>query len=423
MASIGPADEYIVSIEDSTSLLRPDDPGIPRASQVGDLPWSSIDWQRVEGDSSSAKVVIGNDPQGRTGCPFPLYAWDHAVAIRRNGLLVWWGPVVGWRYNQEDQSVEIAAKDILEMTKHVFVASDSTHTNAYSGVILSALVNGFPSGSSAIWLNMDPAVVDPTNYNTVLPLLSRTYAATQLTEGFEAVSDICSEIDGVMTTVADIGYLGYRYADPLSLAASADLSESTVLNRPNIAVDATNCATSVFAINGAFGGTGVAYVDDVLAYMANYTTAVPGYLSAYSSVWLHSRVSGDGRDLDATALAKGFAEATAALAPHVTIEQLLLSPDFGGTDRPDSTYGITDINSLVCGRTVADWRFADECLTGIPVATPFSDWVTNIGKFFYSSTIKHVRLAQLDVHVSRDGDGITEEIKSSWVPIALAGDT
>ena len=327
--AIGEAHEYIVTIENALSLSYPGSGDLSSATPLHDLPWSSISWQRVEDSSSSAKIVVGNDPQGQSYCPRQLTAWSEAIAIRRNGVLVWWGPIIGWRYNPDNQSVEIAAKDILELLPRAFIPTDYTATNEYPGVVISWVINALAYGNLYMWQNMDPQNIDPDNYATYLPLIDRTWAATRLVDGQSAITDILSEIDGSMTAVGNIAHIGYRYLDPITAQASGHLSETTVLNRPVIVVDASNCATSVLAINGAFGGTGVAYVDDVLVYMENYDTAVAGYLEAYSATVLQRRVSGDGRDIDYTALVKGFAEAADALAPHVTMEQLILDPSFG----------------------------------------------------------------------------------------------
>ncbi len=428
MAGIGEPEEYEVSLESTESLRSPFGVDFRSASPYRTLAWSSIDWQRVENGVSVAKVVVGNDAWGRTLCPFPLRAWDLALGIRRNGLLVWWGPIMGWRYNQRVHSWEIAAKDILQLAARAYIPTDATYTNQYPGVLISGVVNSLMSCASAVFVNMDPALVDPDNYDTVLPLVSRTYAATQLVPGLEAILDVVAEIDGVATAVAGWTHLGYRYVDPLTVVAGGTLSESTTVDRPSIVVDAENCATTVWAINGSFGGTGVAYTVDVLAYMTNYDDATPAYLSAYSGICLQSRVSGDGRDLDATALAKGFAEAIEVMNPHVTIEQIQLAPNFGHPATPGMVDGdggwVKNINDLVCGRFVADWKFEDDCLVDIPVCTPYSDWVTHIGKFFRSPTVKHVRLGQLDVHVEKGEDGaLAETILSSWRPVALAGDS
>ena len=61
MGYLGSAHEYLARVEDTMT-------GTP----IYELPWSSLSWQRVINDASSARVVAANDMHGKTMCPYPI---------------------------------------------------------------------------------------------------------------------------------------------------------------------------------------------------------------------------------------------------------------------------------------------------------------------------------------------------------------
>jgi hypothetical protein len=75
------------------------------------------------------------------------------------------------------------------------------------------------------------------------------------------------------------------------------------------------------------------------------------------------------------------------------------------------------INDLVPGAFAARWGFEADCASNVPVTTndPYREFPYS---YYSTDRIEQVRLAQLNVTVTKSGDDVSEDIAASFVPDA-----
>lgn len=448
MSTIGCAEEYIVRIEETLTLPMMTDTGALTGNiePIHELPWSAIEWGRVENDVSRATITVANDPYGTTMCPYPLHGWKQSIGIYRNGTRVWWGPIIAWGNAEDDAgsvSVQITAHDIFAFLKRpgVTVIADIDMTT-YPALIISQIIQdigGLAYGAvplSFLYSNMDPAYTDITQYSTWGPLgVVRTILATTHTPAWSAILDILAEVDGRLSAVAFLGYIKARSANrqlPSEGAADPVLNEFTVLNKPRLTVECTEVASYFWMINDNAGEGGYASSTEVISLLSGYTDPVTGvpFNNFYAwdtpfvpGLWLPTYMPAEPRSDDANALIAGYNPAIKALAPNTTIEALALREAFGAPDKQGQAIaavapGFAGINDLVPGMFVARWGFDQDCLSGVPVTNSAGNYELP-ATYYQNDMIRFVRLVQLDVTVTKDDSGLTETIAASFVPEAV----
>jgi hypothetical protein len=77
-----------------------------------------VSFNRVLNDISSAEVTVGFRQCDLLSVINP---WQHEIAIFRNDVLVWVGPIIEMTFDQESEKVSISAKDLLTWADHRLV--------------------------------------------------------------------------------------------------------------------------------------------------------------------------------------------------------------------------------------------------------------------------------------------------------------
>ena len=438
MGSIGQLEEYIVRIEDSATALS-----VRPAFSAGDafalheVPWASVRWTRVLNDISTASVTVPNDIWGRTLCPYPLHGWDQTLAVYRNGMLVWRGPIVGWRVD-DDGRVEISALDVLALTKKWFIYIDHTFEEVDLWTVLSTLFTDQQTYADWFYL-VDPAVSHPGELGGWA--ITREYRAAQMHSLYQAMRDLATEAGMFFSAGPDKVHYDPNEYDFGS--AAPVLHDGSVFNRPKVTVDCTEVGTRVWAVGDDAGVGGFQTILDV-----SLTTTLG--VEPYSEVFVLQALSEPDPRLQGAGLAQAATPyAVEALAPKVTIEAMQLSPSFGGLPSGDNVEGsFSDINDLRPGLLVK-WGFDANCMSAIPINTlvdpvaayppsTYGDVVLRrydvwpppgflppdppevASVVLSSERIEWAALVQLSVSVSSTDDGVSESISASFIPKARA---
>lgn len=434
MGQIGALDEYIVRIEDSALAMGRRDnytPGVNYA--LHELPWSSLRWGRVMNDISTASVTIPNDMWGRTMCPYPLHGWDQTLAIYRNGSLVWRGPLLGWRHN-EDGLVEISAADVLAFGRKWYVYQDRKYTTTDPLDVISILFSDQPASSP--WFSLvSPGLIDASMKAGWW--VARTYKAAQMQSLYTCIRSLSEEAGVFFSAGPD--FVHYDSDEYYFASASPVLHEGSSVSIPKIAVDCSEVASRVWAVGDDAGVGGFQTIAD-----ASMTTRFnqPAYSKVYD---LQSLSEPDQRLQGAHLVKAATPSAIHALGPKITIETVELTPTFGGLSSGREGLGsFRGMDSLRPGLRVR-WGFDADCLSEVPVYTildPTAAYdVATYGPvlraaiwppivyapeddankvFATSASIDWMVLVQLDVSVAAAEDGLSEQINASFIPMALS---
>lgn len=423
MGIIGEPAEYVCMLERSLNLPDPALAGTGRFSHymLYELPWESITWNRVENEVSTCQVDLANDSYGRTCCTYPLQGWFQSIGVYRNGERVWWGPLIGWR--TKGDTVALAAMDMLAFAKRRFLAVDRSYTAVDAFTVISELATDIYNNSGdplslypnvkIPWNNLNPTYGYPgaiAGFN-----VTRTYPISSLMTFFDMLADLHNEYGLYFSAGPDRAY--YNPYEFIFENNRPVLNESTVLTKPQISVDCFNVATNTYLVGQNNGTGGYAKVVNVNTLLGT---------TGYGDPWtLDARAEADPRTTDAD-LDLGYAGVPTAvenLAPQMTLEAMILHPRFGSIDTNNSNItgtsfrGFAGINDLVPGAFAARWGFEADCVSNVPVTTndPFREFPYS---YYSTTTIEQVRLAQLNVTVSKSGDDLNEQIAASFVPYA-----
>lgn len=420
MSKLGRASEYIVRLEDASSIPSPGSGDA--AVGLHEVPWSEIHYGRVENGISTSTIVVANDAAGRTCCPYPLRAWDMLIAIYRNGRLAHRGPLVAWRWNVEIAALELSGFDLFKYTERTFLAASITREfeEATPYTVISTLINDIAGSSYSyydddtvlqndlygdnMWQNLDPANTSPYPADiTTGVLVSRTYPWTQVRRLSEVIAELAEET-GMTFTCGPYGaiYDFGRFSDTEPIPS---LNEFTATARPQVTVDASDVAGHYLVVSDAGGVGGFQTIlNQILAY--------PRYSRHF---FLQDTITVEGRvplyDLMTDA---SYPTAASALVPKVTIETVRLDPRFGaGATRTRRQFAGFD--DLIPGLIVS-WGYDDDCMSTVPVVT-VPDYADP--ELVSDTKLTHLRLVSLDVHVT-SGDGLDEVIDANFVPHVIA---
>lgn len=418
MGAIGAPEEYIVLLEDAGVVFSspfflnpmtayPDDGGV-----LHEVPFSSLTYGRVTNNISTATVTVPNDEYGKTLCPYPLHGWDQAVAIYRNGLLVWRGFLMGWRRTSSGQ-VQLSARDVLAIGDRWMSLSDvvATDQELWSAVSDYIEAVGVTMHATLPMFIMDPLNMHPGGTSDIS--ITKTFVgadARTLTSVFE---ELASEYNLFYSAGPD--GVHYDKREFYFGTAAPVLNTHSVLNVPVVVVDCSGVAGMLFALSDNAGIGGYRTIED-----ASMTEQVG--IDAYSTQFnLGEGVEPDPRAVGNELTIAVTRKAVETLVPKTTIEALKLATTFGSTDNfksgADEFRGFRDFNDLRPGM-VARWGFEEDCLSEVPITSPI-DPTAKTG-FYRTSRIVAVELVQLDVSVNRADDGLAEVISASFVPIADA---
>jgi hypothetical protein len=420
---IGEPQEYVCMLERTLNLPDPAlaPSGVSAHYMLYELPWEMLTWNRVENEVSTCTVDLANDAYGRTCCTYPLQGWFQSIGVYRNGERVWWGPLMGWR--TKGDAVSLAAMDMLAFAKRRFLAVDRAYSAIDAFTVIAELaddiydISGDPlslyPNVKVPWNNLNPTYSYPgaiAGFN-----VTRTYPVSGLTTFFDMLVDLHNEYGLYFSAGPNRAF--YNPYEFIFENNRPVLNERTVRTKPNISVDCFNINTDTYLLGQNNGTGGYAKIVNVNTLLGT---------TGYGDPWtLDGKAEADPRTTSAD-LDLGYAgvpSAVEALAPRMTLEAMTLDPRFGSVDLPNTVLtvgmvrGFEGINDLVPGAFAARWGFEADCVSNVPVATndPFRE---SPYSYYSTTTIEQVRLAQLNVTVSKSGDDLNEEISASFVPYA-----
>lgn len=398
MGTLG-SGEYEVFVRDSTTEFP-----------LFSLDHSSLQWQRVRSAVSVGSVVV---PQLNVNCENlnRLRGWDQLMSIERDGEIVWDGPIMGWSVSPEGD-VTIDAKDRWAEAgrRYIGLDRDYTGTPTAAGTIVNNLLADALLGNvsydpyamsipSFLTSNLGALV---TGINANQPKVA--YKVAELKKVADALDELGvfytmlgSQLINVFANVDATGYWSGLYSGvPWD---SPVLGEATTFGAPPIKVDYSELANVFFEGQDVQGLNGFPVI----------TNSEDTYGRPLTHV--HGRLEG----AKANSTLPAFAQPTVgnpppfpqdAINPNITIEKIRLAPEFGSRTFRD------DLSLLIPGMTA--WvDFENTCGFNVP-------WLEQMlglflpGDLRANAAITQVRLQQLDVEVSADGD---EKVLGSFIPV------
>lgn len=249
MPSLGCADEYAVAVMDRTG----------RAQQGELVNASSLTWGRLLDDTSEAVVEVPYQGPDCCGLLADANPWCNEIALYRDGLLVWQGPIETIDYGRD--STTITAKDVTAWLAHRVIKDLLDYSAAGAGpadlvTIAEALVrHGFSQD--------DPAV---EQY-----LLTRLSGITGERRYQPNASTVLDELAELARTGIDFTALGRRIiiAGELPLARLAQLGDDDFAGELRVIKDGRQAASAATVVGkgvtGEAGGVGPCGLLETLA--------------------------------------------------------------------------------------------------------------------------------------------------------------
>lgn len=400
MGCIGTPDEYEAIIVDSLTQ-----------ETLTHLKWSTIRWQRTRNQTSTGTVTIAPyDTEACNGALTGLTAWGNMLAVIRNGQRVWDGPVVGWSVGD---GVTISARDRSAMLAKRLVGADLTLPNVpltydlYDHLVNVLLTDAgmYTSGVGQMPYDFNSVSINPFQTGTALGVwvagkwrvasletiasVFSTLVETAYFNWGQVMTDLNCWVDGFAPEFVDeaLGY-GPQYA------MAPTLSSSTIVNgKMKLTVQADDLVTGVY--KGTTGQGVAGFVNP--AFPGLDSTYIPyGLYGAYTDAEV-----GVGQFLDTFGVPFMPGQYDSG-SPTATLEEVQLRPEFGGQRFKD------DLSTMLPG-SIWNVDFPYDEALNIPFvrfspAFLSAEWFTRISA---------VTLEQLDVSVSRTGEGFKETMSAS----------
>lgn len=423
MGVLGCPEEYEAIIVDSLTQQT-----------IFHIPWSRILWSRIRNEVSTASVTIAA-ADGGIGCCSQfggLQGWSQMLRIERNGAVVWDGPITGWSRpsiaNGGDGSVTIRAHDRFVLTYKRLVALDRTGLQDPNELFRNALVD-----ASFGVIGVDPYPFTIPDVSEFIAQDSANLDSSVLVDRLERIYDVLSQLvaqDAIyFTMIGDVlwvdelavrGLLGENGTRPA-------LNEATTIDLPGIEVDCLAQSTIAYGGTLGTGKSGFPVISTQFPYANQFLTCTLEVGQSFD------RTS----EVDPRQIADGFTTqldvytqilATQTATPAFTIEQVVLSPNFG------ARYLLEDLSNLVPG-AIIDIDYEDTCGFDVPyvgTTLEYRYWWTEeilveqfVDRYAWmptpvsSDTIAAARLERLDVEVSvAEGGALAERFTVSLTPTA-----
>lgn len=336
---LGRAEGYELVVVDRTLRRR-----------IRPVPFNTLRWGRVEADSSrlSASIPAWGEVPLRGVLP-----WQHGLAVVRNGVVEWAGPITNVRRASGAEKVDLSAFDILGWTMKRFVRSVIDMPTADYGLVFDRLVEEATLRDNVFQLTSS---TPPTGVAG-----DKSYSGSNNDQIFSALQELGR--NGMDFTVAGLSVI----SGPTGrlFTGFTPLDEGAFIGRIGAELDGMSQTNSA---RTAAGGTGGSEGFTTVAEFEEWT-ARSGLLESFES-------EADVRDFDgALASARGRWDAFHDAPLIVSFPPL--SPNFP-----------TTMAELIPGKVFR-----------LQIIDPLFDLAGDY------------RLTQLDVEVSVGGDGsITEEI-------------
>jgi hypothetical protein len=407
MATLGVADEYEVFVVQSrtqSALVR--------------LPFSSLKWQRARNRIAQHEVTIAADDGGLECCGNfgGLRAWSQMIQIVRDGAIVADGPIVGFHREPDTGNVTIRAMDRSAIMMKRIVAITRIGLQS-AGAHFYQLLADAQIGNLAF----DPY---PLNVPAAVPFLTefdREYRAERLERVSDCIDELARNTNIFFTCVGDTLYadeLDMRHAlgipllyDSLGHVAKSKarpvLNEATTINIPRVEYDGMDMISTAYVGGSNEGQSGAPIVGQSDYWSGRFVT---GLLESGSM----STKAKSQSDVNAEALIRATEQATGVL----TVEDILLSPEFGS----EGMHG--DLSNFLPGAWL-DLGYQDTCTFMVPFAEvryEYRDLVVG-GQSVAGSAltpivadrVSMVRIEQIDGELNDEG---VESVRVAVMPTA-----
>lgn len=388
MASLSCPSEYEAVIVDSLTQLP-----------LAYLPWASIKWDRRRNQISLATVVVAGVSGGIECCSFEegLRGWSQMLRIERNGGVVWDGPIVGWSVSSGDGTLTIRAQDRFVLTQKRLVGVYRFLNAQTPNAIIQRLVSDAAIGNPTY----DPYTLTVVSAGAEDERLTREYRVERVERVFDCIDEICqNSTTGYFSTLAGSTYV----YEPTARVACGNvlaggclrLSEETTVGKPGVDVDCLGQITRFYAAASGQGVSGYPQIVVNNDFSGVYLSSLLEKGSAESRV---------GATADLTLLAaRGAAENA---TPATTLERIRVNENFG------SPMMLANLANLIPGAQVRI-DFDGTCAFNVPFVE-YSE-AAGVSSHRSASSIAYARIDMIEFSVTRDGNGISEDVDLSLRP-------
>ncbi len=215
---------------------------------IDEIRWSSLDWERVLDDISSARVVAP-DELGGVQCIAKhggLKAWKHGLRIERNDELVWRGPVTN--VQRSGDSVTVQANDTLARYRRRFAIRTGIkdYVQADCGLVFREVLADLAHLDSDQWEFLIPEFTTGVPIDRVLKTKEFKYAWDFISELLSSAVDAFVANGQLFVYEAGTGWVyqlpGLRRTLPGSYNINHDLTfgmftEESWSDRPDWSLD------------------------------------------------------------------------------------------------------------------------------------------------------------------------------------------
>ncbi|OKI71414.1 hypothetical protein [Streptomyces sp. MJM1172] len=234
-----------------------------------EIPFSALSYSYVMDEAGSATIEIPIGVPKRNGSALTandLFPVRTAVAIERNGALVWGGLVWAYRVNLNARTIAITAGDYLSYYKHRHIGANVATT--YKDVEQSQMIKNLITAIASTGIKTDTAGIVNTNM-----VRTRSWNQYEFKALYDVFSDLADDITsknpttGVegggfflyfepywVTVGSKIGNRVYNTANRHPYDSGVSLQQGVNCEFTDISLDGTGLASAAFAI-GATDGT------------------------------------------------------------------------------------------------------------------------------------------------------------------------
>lgn len=384
------------------------------------LAWSTLSWQRVMNEVSVAQVTVPRTFLEVGETHFFPQPWKHALAIYRNGYLVWSGPIISWSHSSEGDLTINARDGAVDMQKQFVGVSRNYVNEEVSQVIAQTFIDArlgergyapfpltigafYPLGFYARSSAGDPGPSTDPRYIDAIVTLQLDYANFQRV--YDVISDLAQQGKAYYCCVNDhlyVNEVGVRQQLAVGDQGWPILHDDNVIGLPSVDVDALDSITATVRLTDAnerangYPDHAITYIDGTqdVTYFGLQTFGVFDYVDGNYLYPPNANNIGnpphDIRPIDylggvvlQSALPKGTVRSAALVndswgereafglhgAPTTTVEQIQLAPSFSHPSLAD------DLNNLLPGvrfqigfsdRSMFDHPYAERKLSVFP---------------------------------------------------------
>lgn len=416
MAALGVPDEYEVFIVDSLT-----------EATMARLPWTSIQWGRVNKGVSQAQVTMDARSDHFACCEVLsiIHAWDQLLVVERNGFRVWDGLITGWATGS---TITVTAYDRSVMFNKRLIGQDYDWTYVFGNdgfvYVLEPLIN--QAGLLTAGVNQMPCTIslaDPqyggpgvigADFGGSWRVASLTTLAAVFqefaTSSYLNFTQRCDKFF-ISLGLAEMTYNGDSADDLGMLPAGEIVPRRMVLSPSTTLMDAASLGVTVDAIDVYTVGY-TAGVGQGVAGFVNTTTSdtfAVGYTPGpYVPYVLHG-VATEAETQNGSVQFDAFGDPIRSTGnentgPRVALENVVVSPAFGADLlKPDLSNLLPGVGLTVDFADACSLDVYHETWTGF--AVDFEPRVSN--------RITLARIAQIDVNVTMDASGINETVTLS----------